>query len=137
MLTSTIKSINSINQITSSNGTQNFPGTSLFSSNNDMNDILDKTKNIKEMVFTVSIPLNWEIDTVNGGYFQTVYVDGILEEDNPTVDIVLGYDVNTNTSQLQSYGCITKIITAKNYITLYADNNIPTSEFTIKMKVVR
>lgn len=95
------------------------------------------TKNIKEMVFTVSIPLNWEIDTVNGGYFQTVYVDGILEEDNPTVDIVLGYDVNTNTSQLQSYGCITKIITAKNYITLYADNNIPTSEFTIKMKVVR
>ena len=87
--------------------------------------------------YTVSVPTSWTADSTNGGYYQTVYVSGILATDNPIVDVVLGSNIDTNKQAIEAWGQITRITTAANSITLYANESAPTTEFNIQLKVVR
>jgi hypothetical protein len=87
--------------------------------------------------FNVSIPVSWTEDTTNGGYKQTVTVSDIVASDNPTVDVTLGNNAATNKTYLEAWGCIDRITTATNSITLYAYRNPPKTAFSIQLKVVR
>lgn len=88
-------------------------------------------------IFTVSVPNAWTEDTTNGGYKQTVTVSGIVASDNPTVDVTLENNAATNKTYLEAWGCIDRITTATNSITLYAYRNPPKTAFNIQLKVVR
>jgi hypothetical protein len=79
----------------------------------------------------------WVEDTENGGYYQTIAVDGILEGDNPIVDVVLGTDADANRLYLAAWYLITRVTTSDNSITLYANEYVPEVAFTMQLKVVR
>lgn len=68
---------------------------------------------------------------------QTVTVNGILYEDNPIADVILGSDVDANALYLEAWACITRITTEAGSITLYANGDAPASAFTCQLKTVR
>lgn len=79
----------------------------------------------------------WTEDTANGGYKKTVSVTGILATDSPVVDVVLGTDIAANALYLEAWAKVTRITTAANSITLWANEAAPSVAFTIQLKVVR
>lgn len=85
----------------------------------------------------VDVGTDWTADETNGGFVQTVSVSGILASDNPTVDIVLGADIEANALYKAAWSMIDRITTAAGSITLYANEYAPATAFTIQMKVVR
>lgn len=91
----------------------------------------------KTAKFTVSVGTSWTEDTTNGGYYQTVAVSGILASDDPIADVVLGTDVDANAAYLEAWGNVTRITTAANSVTLWANDAAPATAFTVKLKVVR
>ncbi len=93
--------------------------------------------NPPDTMFSVPISGVWQEDVVNGGYFQTVNVSGILSTDVPIADVVLGADIAANALMLDAWGCITRIATANGTVTLYANDSKPISAFTMLLKVVR
>lgn len=86
--------------------------------------------------YTVSIDASWSANSA-GGYMKTVTVSGMLATDNPIADVVLGADLEANTAYRAAWGCITRITTAANSITLYANGEAPQTAFTMQLKVVR
>lgn len=86
---------------------------------------------------TANISTNWIVDSANGGYYQTVTVDGIKATDNPWVDVVLGSDVDANTQYNVAWNHVTRVATSDNAVTLYANSVKPATAFTIQIKVVR
>lgn len=80
---------------------------------------------------------NWIEDTVNGGYYCTVAVTGILATDNPIADIVLGANRETNALYLSVWSLVTRIVTEDDSVILYANESIPSTSFTMQLKVVR
>jgi hypothetical protein len=87
--------------------------------------------------FNVSVPVSWTEDITNGGYKQTVTVSGIVASDNPSVDITLGNSAENNKAYLKAWGCVDRITTGANSITLYAYGSVPETAFNIQLKVVR
>lgn len=87
--------------------------------------------------YTISVPTSWVADSTNGGYYQTIAVSGILSTDNPIADVVLGANITNNEAWLEAWALITRITTANNSITLWANSDAPTSAFTCQLKVVR
>lgn len=87
--------------------------------------------------YTASVTTTWTADSTNGGYYQTVSVSGMLASDNPIADVVLGGSVETNAQYLAAWALVTRIVTAANAITLYANGEAPTTAFTVQLKVVR
>ena len=79
----------------------------------------------------------WVVDTANGGYYQTIAVDGVLATDNPFADVVLGDDADANELYISAWHCVTRITTGDNSITLYANRYIPDTAFILQLKVVR
>ena len=87
--------------------------------------------------FIANVSSNWSEDSTNGGYYQTITVQGIEEGDNPIADVLLGSDVDANKLYLESWIYVTRIATANNSITLYANQKRPETAFTLSMQVVR
>lgn len=87
--------------------------------------------------YTATVTTTWTEDTTNGGYTQTVAVAGILSTDNPIADVVLGTDADANEAYLEAWGLVTRIATAADSITLYANGDAPETAFTIQLKAVR
>ncbi|MBR5794537.1 MAG: hypothetical protein IKY26_00155 [Erysipelotrichaceae bacterium] len=85
----------------------------------------------------VTIDTSWTEDTINGGYTKTVAVAGMLATDTPFVDVVLGDNIEANVTALKAWNLVTRITTAENSITLYANGDAPTTAFDIQLKVVR
>ena len=85
----------------------------------------------------VTIDTSWTADTTNGGYTKTVAVAGMLATDTPFVDVVLGDNIEANVTALKAWNLVTRITTAENSITLYANGDAPTTAFDIQLKVVR
>lgn len=88
------------------------------------------------VTYTVSVDTTWTENSA-GGYYKTVPVSGMLESDNPIADVILGADVEANALYLEAWGCVTRITTAENSITLYANGDAPSAAFDIQLKVVR
>lgn len=87
--------------------------------------------------YTAAVSTTWTADSTNGGFYQTVSVSGILADDNPIADVVLGSDVAANALYTEAWGLVTRITTAADSITLYANGSAPTTAFNIQLKVVR
>lgn len=85
--------------------------------------------------FIVAIDTSWTANSA-GGYYKTVTVSGMLADDNPIADVVLGSDVSANALYLEAWALVTRISTAANSITLYA-SEAPATAFSILLKVVR
>lgn len=100
-------------------------------------EVLDIDGKATTATYTASVGTSWAEDTTNGGYTQTVSVDGILATDVPIADVVLGEDVDANSLYLEAWGYVTRITTAAGSITLWANSGAPTSAFTVQLKVVR
>ena len=79
----------------------------------------------------------WLSDDENGGFYQTIAVDGVLETDKPDADVVLGLDVGANELYLGAWSCVTLIVAGEDLITLRANKIAPTEAFRIQLKVVR
>lgn len=86
---------------------------------------------------TAEISNTWTVDSTNGGYYQTIPVEGIKANDNPFVDIVLGTDIDANELYANAWVSITRITTGDGAITLFANEEKPATAFTIQLKVVR
>lgn len=69
-------------------------------------------------------------------YTQKINVSGILESDNPIVDIKLGDVYDTIQKQLDSYAYIYKILTYDGYIVVYASKKTE-YDIDIQMRVDR
>lgn len=87
--------------------------------------------------FNVSVNTTWTSDSTNGGYKKTITVSGILATDNPIYDVVLGTDVDANAAYLEAFALVTRLTTAANQIVLWANEEKPTSAFTLLLQVVR
>lgn len=87
--------------------------------------------------YTVSVPVSWATDSTNGGFTQTVSIAGILATDNPIYDVVLGTDTAANALYLEAFALVTRLTTANNSITLWANDEAPTNAFTVKLVVMR
>lgn len=88
------------------------------------------------VTYTVSVPASWG-ENIAGGYMQTVTVNGMLATDNPIADVILGADVEANVAYMAAWACVTRITTAANSITLYANGEAPATAFTMQLKAVR
>lgn len=85
----------------------------------------------------IAVGTAWTADSTNGGYIQTVAVDGILASDTPDADILLGDDIDANTLYKKAWSLIDRVVTSDGSVTLYANDEAPTSAFTMRLKVVR
>lgn len=93
----------------------------------------------KTLIKTITVPVSatWTTDTTNGGYMQVISVQGIVESDDPIYDVVLGADVDANAIYLEAFASVTRLTTSENKVTLWANKSLPSSAFTLKLKVVR
>ncbi len=112
--------------------------TGLIAAHNSDADAHPGTFASKPIIFDdvhISIT-DWTSVAEKGGYMQTVTIEGVLETDVPDVDVLLGDDLNANELFKEAWARVDRVKTAKNSITLYAPT-CPTSNFTIRLKVVR
>lgn len=80
---------------------------------------------------------NWADVSGNAPFTQTVNIQGILSTDSPFVDVVLSSTTETAKSQLEAFGCLSKIETAAGSITATCLDTKPTIDIPIKLKVIR
>ena len=113
--------------------------TTADTANTTANEALEKANaSATTKTYTVSVSNTaWTEDTINGGYVCTLSVSDILSTDTPIADIVLGTDIDANTLYIEAWALVTRIETAENSITLYANNGAPATAFTMQLKVVR
>ena len=84
--------------------------------------------------YTATIGTEW---SENAPYTQTVDVTGITSTDTPIVDVVLNSDTDTALNQLEAWGCVSKIETTTDSITVTCLEDKPTTAIPIQLKVVR
>lgn len=83
---------------------------------------------------TATIPVEWTYS--NGYYYQTITVSGMLETDNPIVDIVPSSDNATNVIYNREWSKVLSIDTNTNSVTIWCAAQ-PTSALPVVFKVVR
>lgn len=86
--------------------------------------------------YTVTVTTDW-LEGDDGGYTQSVDVNGVLATDNPIADIVMGEDAEANELYATAWGCINRIVTDDDIVFLYANGDAPATAFTMQLKVVR
>lgn len=85
--------------------------------------------------YTATIGTTWT--GTSAPYTQTVSVAGITNTDTPIVDVVLSSNTETALAQLEAWGCVSKIETATNSITVTCLEDKPETSIPIVLKVVR
>lgn len=85
--------------------------------------------------YTATLSTSWSGSSAP--YTQTVTVSGITSSDTPIVDVVLSTTTSTALSQLEAWGCVSKITTSTNSITATCLEDKPTTAIPIQLKVVR
>lgn len=86
--------------------------------------------------FTVTIGTSW-IQSENGGYTQEITVNGILETDTPTIDLVLSNNVETAKSQIEAWSNVSRITTDEGKIKVYCYNASPNIKIPIQIICIR
>lgn len=85
--------------------------------------------------FTATIPASqW---SASAPYTQTVNVTGVLDTDEPMVDVTLSSTTATAIAQLEAYSYIGKIVAGAGTITITCLETKPTVDIPIRMKVIR
>lgn len=86
--------------------------------------------------FTATIGTSW-VQGENNEYTQEVTLDGILETDTPTIDLVLSDDISTARSQIEAWSCVSSITTSLGKIKIYCYDSSPTIKIPIQIICVR
>ncbi len=86
--------------------------------------------------YTATIGTEWTT-AETGEYSQTIEVSGILTTDNPIVDVVLDSEKELALSQLEAWGCVSKIETTNGCIAVTCFEDMPDVAIPIQLKVVR
>ena len=86
--------------------------------------------------YTATIGTSW-IQGANGEYTQEIVLDGILETDTPTIDLVLSDDISTAKAQIEAWSCVSRITTSSGKITVYCYDLSPTTEIPIQIICIR
>ena len=86
--------------------------------------------------YTTTIGTDWTT-AETGEYTQTILIPGILETDNPIVDVILDASKDVAIQQLEAWGCISKIEIANGNITVTCLENMPEVAIPIQLKAVR
>lgn len=68
-------------------------------------------------------------------YTSTVTVPGITVDDVPVIDVALSSDVDAAVLQLEAYGCVNKVETGADSITVYCFTDLPEVSFDIRLKI--
>lgn len=84
--------------------------------------------------YTATVKTAWTAD--GGYYYQDIDIDGVLESDNPVVDILPGTDNEANEIYKNCIGGLLRITTFDNKVRVWATVALDTS-FPIQLKVVR
>ena len=84
--------------------------------------------------YTATIGTEW---SENAPYMQTVTITGITGTDTPIVDVILSTTTSTALNQLEAWGCVSKIETETDSITVTCLEDKPTTAIPIQLKVVR
>lgn len=85
--------------------------------------------------YTATLSTSWSGSSAP--YTQTVTVSGITSSDTPIIDVVLSSTTSTALSQLEAWGCVSKITTSTNSITATCLEDKPITAIPIQLKVVR
>lgn len=85
--------------------------------------------------YFATIPTTWNGDSAP--YTQTVTVTGITSTDTPIVDVILSTTTDTALNQLEAWGCVSKIETGTDSITVTCLEDKPITAIPIQLKVVR
>ena len=86
-------------------------------------------------LYSATLSTNWSGSSAP--YTQNVTLTGILSDDSPIVDVVLDTNSETALNQLEAWGCVSKIATGTNQITVTCLEDKPTAAIPIQIKVVR
>lgn len=86
--------------------------------------------------FTATIGTSW-VQGENNEYTQEITLEGILEADTPTIDLVLSDDTSTARSQIEAWSCVSRITTFLGKIKIYCYDSSPTTEIPIQIICVR
>lgn len=86
------------------------------------------------VTYNATVATSWTES--EGCYYQDITVTGILETDNPIVDIMSGNDNSSNKLYNKAIGKVFRIVTYDNKIRVYATEAIDIA-FPIQLKVVR
>ena len=89
--------------------------------------------------FTVqkAISNSWTEDTENGGYYQTVTVEGILETDKPHITPIYSGNLETRNTAKAEWSKISDVETGENTITFICFEETPTVALTLQIEVIR
>jgi hypothetical protein len=97
--------------------------------------VQDAIDELVSKTYTATVPITgWSGSAAP--YSIDVTITGMLESDNPIVDMVPSATYETAQSQADAWGEIYKITAGTNKITLYS-NSVPKTEVPIQLKVVR
>lgn len=86
--------------------------------------------------YTATIGTSWASGP-SGGYTQELSIDGILETDTPTIDLILSDNIETAKSQIEAWSCISRITTSNGKVTVYCYDSSPTIEIPIQIICIR
>lgn len=86
--------------------------------------------------YTATIGTSWT-QGENSGYTQDISIEGILETDTPTIDLILSDNIETAKSQIEAWSCISRITTSNSKVTVYCYDSSPTIEIPIQIICIR
>ncbi len=86
--------------------------------------------------YTATIGTSWTQEE-NSGYTQDISIEGILETDTPTIDLILSDNIETAKSQIEAWSCISRITTSNSKVTVYCYDSSPTIEIPIQIICIR
>lgn len=89
---------------------------------------------VRHGTFTTTLNTTWTGTVAPFSKVQTV--TGMLATDNPIIDLVLSGTYATDIAMLEAWGCVYRIVTSDNTVTLYATAK-PLVSLPIQLKVVR
>lgn len=121
---------------TKSNKSDSFTASSseTYASTKALVDGLNTKAEFKK--FTATIGTSW-VQGENNEYTQEITLEGILEADTPTIDLVLSDDTSTARSQIEAWSCVSRITTFLGKIKIYCYDSSPTTEIPIQIICVR
>ena len=86
------------------------------------------------ITYNATIGTTW---SGSGPYTQTISVDGILNTDNPIIDVILSDDTTSSKTILEAWSNVSRIVTGDGAITVYCYDSAPTASIPVQLKVVR
>ena len=87
--------------------------------------------------FTLTTKINTKNFNVSDGHYtQKITLDGIKENDNPIIGLVLSDDINLVSDEMEAWGCIQRVTCGDGFITVHCYDDTPLVDINIQLKVI-